>query len=263
MYLKKKRVYRRRRMMRKPLSLSQVRAVSSLVNKQRELKKFYTNIINTNCSPGNNVNFEFQPKLESGEPARLYANHIVRGDLNYNMEGSKIAPVYFKCKLLCKYLSPSVRAGFDEAVVKIVFYHRNSRFTTDINTNAAIQLENGDHTAVPNTISAIWNDFNYKEVIPFHTKTFKLQPAQINQAGEGGVMTAGNPTTPQSKMYTIVHKYSPNQQQIFKTGDQTGDNFNKYNIGAFMIVRLTNNQTTVSTNQVRVNAQCEFGFRDC
>ena len=60
---------------------------------------------------------DFLPKLESGEPARLEA-HIVKGDKPFEREGAQIQPVCFKSKYLVKYLSPSTRAGFDEALIQ-------------------------------------------------------------------------------------------------------------------------------------------------
>lgn len=257
---KKRPVRRNRKMNKKPLSLSQVRAINTLVNKGRELKRFYTNVVNLNCAPNDQVDMQFQPKLESGEPARLGATHVVKGDEPYQREGSQIQPVYFKCKALVKYLSPSTRSAFDEALVRIVFYHKNARFYSNVN-GSDIQLENGDQTAVPNTISAIWNDFNFENVNPFYDRTFKLQPGMIFDAGEPDIQTSGN-TSPQSKMFTVIHKYGPNAKPMTCQGDANNDLFNSKNIQGLMIVRLTNNQTTVSVNTVRLNAQCEFGYRD-
>lgn len=256
----KKRPMRRKKPSRKPLSIRQVRAINTLVNKGRELKRFYTNVINLNCAPNANVDMEFQPKLESGEPARLGATHVIKGDEPYEREGAQIQPVYFKAKCLLKYLSPSTRAAYDEALVRVVFYHKNGRFYSSVNS-ADVQLENGDQTTVPNTISAIWNDFNFKNVNPFYDRTFKLQPGMIMDAGEPDIMTTGN-SSPQSAMFTVVHKYGPNAKPMTCQGDQNGDLFNSKNIQGLMIVRLTNNQTTVSVNTVRLNAQCEFGYRD-
>lgn len=256
----KKRRVTKRKMMRKPLSIRQVRAINTLVNKGRELKRFYSNVIDLNCAPNANVDMEFQPKLASGQPARLGATHVVKGDEPYEREGAQIQPVYFKAKCLIKYLSPSTRAAYDEALVRVVFYHKNSRFYSSV-SGSAMQIENGDHTAVPNTISGIWNDFNFLECNPFYDRTFKLTPGQIYDAGEPDIMTTGN-NTPQSKMFTVIHKYGPNAKPMTCQGDANGDLFNSKNIQGLMIVRLTNNQTTVSVNTVRLNAQCEFGFRD-
>ena len=79
---KKRPIRKGKKMMKKPLSIRQVRAINTLVNKGRELKRFYTNVIDLNCAPNQNVDMEFQPKLASGQPARLGASHVIKGDRN-------------------------------------------------------------------------------------------------------------------------------------------------------------------------------------
>lgn len=264
---RKKRGYRRYLKHKRRTNLRNM--ITSIVNKNREIKRLFHTVDNgfgiNSGSRGAEDFLTFEFPNATGKPQGLVPTLVNIGDAPWERNGNEVTPCYFQFRGLVSVLGESTNANKDQSLIRIVagFVEENALADTIGN----LQLSNGTTTALSNDIFAIQRKFNWMKFRPFYDKTFKLQAPYISAADDtglqaGSVAVGANGTT--SRVINIKHYFGKNpKNQVYP---RTPDTVlaNKSNIQVLAIVRNAHNVNYHSGQlDVKIVGEGHFSYKDC